>query len=612
MKTLISTALGTFFSLSAIAADEALLVPDVTPATTTEFGFAKFLEEQVLVKLEGVGFLVLNDEVLNQTARDEMLICAEEPDCPHKTLGTVPARVALVLRVEKAGTQYNVDVKLYQRDVREPLAETTFSATLSSYVQVSQDIAEFANDQVGQLSDPSSALRSMAYQLINGAETGQPVWIDADVTACEGIYTTDSLLEDLMRAEEALLYSDREGGFRAARQIEEGLLCYREVMTGSTAKQLYARVFRAIGAGLHMGGQEQQATTWMVAAVQMDPQFEYGLEDMSEGHPVWSVFRTLRALPIGEPQVYEGTILGPGTHYVDGVQIQEPIAHEGQKHLYQRVIDDVVQTKIMDGNRFPEDAVEYIGLVEAEKVKKAGGKKNRKVATDSEIQEIRGVSMVTKEKNPLSVTGHATVRLGFGTGAVDRTSHLRNSMDGAQWFQEGPRMSTRARFEGYLGAELGGFFELGLMGGIQLAQHEVQATVSGSQPGVYDVSASDTSMRVHGYVQPRVQFNVGAKKFRPYGLVGIDARFVEDSGLLTETFTFAEVPSALLLGVASGAGGRIQLADGWVAMVEASWIGHLGVRAGAVEQGTTPLDRPNPENALRQTIGLVGGIDVSF
>ena len=85
----------------------------------------------------------------------------------------------------------------------------------------------------------------------------------------QGNYSTDDLLEHLMRAEEALLYSDREGGFRVARQVEEGLLCFRDTMTGPMAKQLYAKVFRAVGAGLH--GQEQQAASWMVAAVQMDP-----------------------------------------------------------------------------------------------------------------------------------------------------------------------------------------------------------------------------------------------------------------------------------------------------------------------------------------------------
>ena len=119
-------------------------------------------------------------------------------------------------------------------------------------------------------------------------------------------------------------------------------------------------------------------------------------------------------------------------------------------------------------------------------------------------------------------------------------------------------------------------------------------------------------MRAHGYVQPRIQFNGQTKEFRPYGLVGMDVRFVEDSSLLTETFTFAEVPKSALLGVTAGAGGRIRLMDGLVAMLEATWIGHVGLRAGAVEQGTTPVDKPNPENALRQTIGLVGGIDVSF
>ena len=119
MKTVIPYVLGLFFSIPAFAADEAILVPDVTPATTTEFDFAKFLEEQVLIKLEGVGFLVLNGGVLNQTAQDELLICAEEPNCPHVTLAKVPARVALVLRVQKVSRQYEITAKLYQKDSRD-------------------------------------------------------------------------------------------------------------------------------------------------------------------------------------------------------------------------------------------------------------------------------------------------------------------------------------------------------------------------------------------------------------------------------------------------------------------------------------------------------------
>ena len=141
-----------------------------------------------MIKLEGVGFLVLNDDVLNQTAQDELLICAEEPNCPHVTLAKVPARVALVLRVQKVSRQYEITAKLYQKDSRDVLAESSFTATLSSYVQVAQDIAEFANDQVGLLNDPSASVRSMAYQLINGADSEQQVWVSADVAPCGELF----------------------------------------------------------------------------------------------------------------------------------------------------------------------------------------------------------------------------------------------------------------------------------------------------------------------------------------------------------------------------------------------------------------------------------------
>ena len=69
--------------------------------------------------------------------------------------------------------------------------------------------------------------------------------------------------------------------------------------------------------------------------------------------------------------------------------------------------------------------------VEAEKVKKSDASVEK--YTDTQIREIRGVSMVTKE----SVGGHrpCSVRVGMGSGAVDRTSYLRNSMEGSNGFK---------------------------------------------------------------------------------------------------------------------------------------------------------------------------------
>ena len=134
----------------AFAADEAVLFPDVTPATTTEFGYSKILEQELLVRLEGTGFMVLNGEVLSQGVREQMLLCAEDESCPAKPLAAVPARIALVVRAEKKDGKYQVDASVYQQGVAAALDSKQLLVGLDELPQTAQQIADFLDDTADQ------------------------------------------------------------------------------------------------------------------------------------------------------------------------------------------------------------------------------------------------------------------------------------------------------------------------------------------------------------------------------------------------------------------------------------------------------------------------------
>jgi hypothetical protein len=600
-------------STVSLGVDEAVLLPDVTPSTTAEFEASRKLDQALLVKLESAGFIVLNRDVLSEGMADEMMLCAESVPCPQQTLGKVPARLALVIRLTRAAGGYQASVALHERGEITPVATWDKLLKDEQVDEAAKAIAEHAAEQADGLSPPDPALRSMASQMVNAAGGGPQVWVQADVGPCEGEYSTEDILEHLARSEEFLKYSDPEGSFRVARQMEEGLACYQTLLSGPTARQLYARVFRAIGGGLFMGGQQQQATLWFVGAVQLDPQFEYGLEDMAENHPVWRTFRTIRALPESEPALLEGAVLGPGEHYLNGSMLQEPKAREGQRHIYQHVLDGEVETYPIEGSRFPKEVLEFVELVEATKVAKTG--QSGKNGSAIETSKYRAVSMVEKEPRSFKTSLMAQLRVGAGFGAVDRFADLLvDGNEGASdWIQEGPRWAGGARFEGYFGVMPVPVFEFGLLVGGQMARHVIVGSSADETVGSYWVATERKVQQLHIYVQPRLYLVVGEGLLQPVVFAGFETLYFGTSQIADkEILEFPGAPGGFMFGGVGGLGTRIRATDALRVSIESSWTGHFGLRSSPTQVGTTPVNKPSPGNVLRQTIGFSAGVQIAF
>jgi hypothetical protein len=83
------------------AAGEPLLVPDFTPASTSEFSLAFLLQDRVIASLEGAGHVVLTSDVVRPRVGAVVDACADTPACPIEPLRALPARVAVVVRIER-------------------------------------------------------------------------------------------------------------------------------------------------------------------------------------------------------------------------------------------------------------------------------------------------------------------------------------------------------------------------------------------------------------------------------------------------------------------------------------------------------------------------------
>src|SRR5688572_6976308 len=86
------------------SAGEPVLVPDFTPATTSEFALAFLLQERVVAALEGTGHVVLTGPVVEPTT-GALDVCFDVEGCPVGAMQKLPVRVAVVVRVERKDGQ---------------------------------------------------------------------------------------------------------------------------------------------------------------------------------------------------------------------------------------------------------------------------------------------------------------------------------------------------------------------------------------------------------------------------------------------------------------------------------------------------------------------------
>ena len=202
----------------------------------------------------------------------------------------------------------------------------------------------------------------------------------AQAADCDQPYTTDQLLTDLEAVETAAQTGEPEGSITAADRMERGMGCLDEKLV----PMLIGRTYRSIGAGFLVGGDTNSGQRWFRTAVEVDPGFEFGLEEYAVDDPVRTAYDAIRMGPSANPAAVEGMSLIEGKFFLDGRSLTEAAATRGRPHLLQLVGDDV-QSWLIDGNSFP--AAVLAGGAAPEAVADAGKPKKVKEPKVKKVKE---------------------------------------------------------------------------------------------------------------------------------------------------------------------------------------------------------------------------------
>lgn len=166
---------------------------------------------------------------------------------------------------------------------------------------------------------------------------------------CATPYTIDQLLEDLTVVETALRESNDSGASATGAKMGQGLGCLDELLPALIA----ARAYRAVGAGMLAAGQEADADKWLRTSLEVDPTWEYGLQDIPEGHPLRPHFDALKAEPGTDYTPLAGRAFKEeGEFYLNGRKVTKPQARLDRFHVFQAQTA-TLSTEIIEGNAFP-------------------------------------------------------------------------------------------------------------------------------------------------------------------------------------------------------------------------------------------------------------------
>jgi len=129
------------------AAGEPVLLPDFTPATTSDFSLAALLQQVTEEGLARSGHVVLLDDAVATVVGDDALTaCFDDPDCPQTALGMLPARFGVVVRVRREGDRVFGDVRLYEQTGTDPLESQTYEVEPGDEAAFGRKIADLIND----------------------------------------------------------------------------------------------------------------------------------------------------------------------------------------------------------------------------------------------------------------------------------------------------------------------------------------------------------------------------------------------------------------------------------------------------------------------------------
>ncbi|MBW1877593.1 MAG: hypothetical protein JRJ84_04445, partial [Deltaproteobacteria bacterium] len=138
--------------------------------------------------------------------------------------------------------------------------------------------------------------------------------------ACPEPWSVDRLDAEVASVEAALHVGDRNRAHRIAANIELGVPCLQSVVPYSRAD----RIYRAIGAGLYVGGDVERGREWMLTALELNPRFQYQFDDLAPDLDLVEELERLRPEAEAAPELVADKALKAGATYLDGTLLGHP------------------------------------------------------------------------------------------------------------------------------------------------------------------------------------------------------------------------------------------------------------------------------------------------
>lgn len=158
----------------AASAGEPLLLPDFTPASTSDFGVAIMLHTQTQLALESEGHLVLNTELVRPLVGDATDQCAEMPSCPMGALMSVPSKYAVVVLVGSQPGGLVAEVEIYEETSAVPLEVRSIELAPGSESRLAETVVELFADVVSVAGPTPTQDLVAAAKLLSGEGTAAP------------------------------------------------------------------------------------------------------------------------------------------------------------------------------------------------------------------------------------------------------------------------------------------------------------------------------------------------------------------------------------------------------------------------------------------------------
>ena len=251
---------------------------------------------------------------------------------------------------------------------------------------------------------------------------------------CAAAYTSGQLTDDMSAMTEALRNLDEATFRRIGRQMESQLPC----IGSSLPPRVYASIYRYIGTQYYLNRDQTTANGWFLTALEIDPTFEWDINDLGPGHPLRASFDAQRELAAIAPEPIAGKqLLVPagGSLSVDGRPLDEAALTPGRPHLFQVLSAEdgsLRQSFIIDGNNIPEQFLQD-EVAEPVVVDEPDGRKGRRGGKEEEQGEViigdMRVVYVDRvrppAKTPLMIAGGAGMMIAGGLYAASFATHTQ-------------------------------------------------------------------------------------------------------------------------------------------------------------------------------------------